>query len=183
MLGICHLQVATDGLAALSKQLEAELRSLPPRVRAHYARTLLAWTTAALLKSAGAAALAKPSPGGGPAANGSSGGDDVRCAADSLGALSGLAVSAALWDVLAALLRSPDIAADAGVNPALVEAAARACEPLQGACSGGAAEEQAEALAAALLRALRVLGAKFGATCRPSLEHRYWLTLLDCMSV
>ncbi|KAK9837520.1 hypothetical protein WJX81_008387 [Elliptochloris bilobata] len=64
-----------------------------------------------------------------------------------------------------------DVPAEAGANPALVEAAAHACGLLRGSCSGAVAAAAAEALAAAVLRALRVLSAKFGRTCRPSLEH------------
>lgn len=155
--------------AAAREQLAAELRGVPPRVRAHYARTLLAWTSGALLKARGVVGQStqrQQGPGG-------AGNEDNPGADPGVGP--GLAPAAVLWDLLAALLRSPDVPAAGGANAALVEAAARACGALRGggACLGRDGSTAAvEALAAALLRALRVLSAKFGRFCRPSLEHR-----------
>ena len=209
---------------------------MPARVRAHYARTLLAWTSAALLKlcggggaapgeqrmgggpasagdvpgrragalheygrrglgsGSGLAAAPAEEASGGPASGGRAGARACRTALSAAspgtapgpgaGAGAELAVRARLWSILAALLASPDIPADGSANPALFGAAARTCRLMgqgseQGAGSApqcGAADDareaEADAAAAALLRVLRVLGAKFGRTCRPSLEHR-----------
>ena len=142
---------------------------MPLRVRAHYTRTLLVWTTGALLKARGTGHdIQRQQTPGGAGTAGDPGADP--------GAGPGPALIAALWDLLAALLRSPDVPAVGGANVALVDAAACACSALRGAgaCSGGGGgAAAAEALAAALLRAMRVLSAKFGRFCRPSLEHRW----------
>ncbi len=213
---------------------------MPARVRAHYARTLLAWTSAALLKlgGGGGAAPGELRAGGGPPSAGDAPGVRAGAARENgrqgLGSGSGQAAAPAeeasggpasggraiaracrtargaalpgtapgpdagsgpepamqarLWSILAALLASPDIPADGSANPALFGAAARTCRLLgqgSGQGAGGALqhnaadaarEADADAAAAALLRALRVLGAKFGRMCRPSLEHRLVLT-------
>ena len=100
------------------------------------------------------------------------------CAGEGQGAsaeamLRGMQTVARLWELLTALLRSPEVPASAAVKPALLAAAAQACQ-----AAGASDLQSGQVLAAvlslgsALLGCLQQLRARDSAHFAPSLEHR-----------
>ncbi|CAL8463562.1 g3096 [Coccomyxa elongata] len=143
-------------------RLRTELAATPPRVRKHYIKTLLEWTTSTLLKAASSSGKGKA------AARGADDADAVRskAAGNTL-----TRVAARLWSLLAALLRMHKVGPGAAANPALVSAAAHACHTAaEGALCALGGDVNAD-LADALLDALRLLAAKDRLRFSPSLEH------------
>ena len=78
-----------------------------------------------------------------------------------------------LWTLLGALLQLPELPSSAAVNPALLAAAAQACQAVASAdLQSGQALTELCALGSALLGCLQLLASRDRVDFAPSLEHR-----------
>ena len=133
---------------------KTNLHSMPPAVKAHFAKLLLDWAQSALVKGRIAAA-----PQASPQ--------------EYLQKLS------STWQLLCAMLLSGNTA-HVVPNVSLIAAAAAFCK----ACTAEQAQTQeGQKLAAALQQTLLVLNTRFKHTFRPSLEHRSVFSPVVCQIV
>lgn len=141
---------------------EADVAALPPLVRAHYLRSLLDWSCAALTKKAGA-----------PPASGDGGGKPAKKrkqqqAQQADGSHAAAELRPRCWAVLTAVLGSSSTAASQPLPAALLPAATTAMQGLQEGAQSG---QQGTQLLAQLAALLGLLHGKFAGGFRPSIEH------------
>ena len=138
----------------------AEAAALPPLVAAHYLRSLVEWSSSALIK-------------GGSADAGGKKGKKAQQQQPGKQAAAGEQQAARLeprcWAVLVSVLGSPGIPASQPLPAALLPAATAALQQA-GQGQGPAGAQQAELLCQ-LASLLHLLAGKFGGSFRPGIEH------------
>lgn len=153
------LDAAQQLVAALlgsgSPDAVAEAAALPPLVAAHYLRSLVEWSSSALIK------------GGGAEAGGKKGKKQQQSKQGADGEQRPARLEPRCWAVLASVLSSQGVPASQPLPAALLPAATAA---LQQAGQLPDSAQQAELLRQ-LAALLRLLAAKFGSSFRPRIEH------------